>query len=237
MRMSGAMRTAIMSLATSLAQAHADVEALGDDIGEAVVGDDLDLDVRIVRSQRSSLGQIKVSRRVLGRGDAHVPAGLPRNSPRTASSASMSSKRGPTVWYRRSPASVGATLRVVRLSSFKSSRRSKRSDGLAERGLRHPKLRGCARETASRARRRRTPARSSNRAIDKPASRCMSIQQSSHSAADCLKFLSLVNDEDIRHADTSTGQQRPQGIDARPGLHGTELRLWPGDRHGGRRSS
>ena len=46
-----------------------------------------------------------------------VPAGLSRSSLSAASSASISSSRGPIVRRRRSPASVGATLRVVRVSS------------------------------------------------------------------------------------------------------------------------
>jgi|APLak6261698768_1056241.scaffolds.fasta_scaffold05565_3 hypothetical protein len=52
-----------------------------------------------------------------------VPAALPRSSPSAAISASISSKRGPTVSSSLRPASVGATLRVVRVSS-RSLRRS-----------------------------------------------------------------------------------------------------------------
>ena len=53
-----------------------------------------------------------------------VPAGFSRSSLSAASSASISSNRGPTVASRRSPASVGATLRVVRVSSRSPSRSS-----------------------------------------------------------------------------------------------------------------
>ena len=53
-----------------------------------------------------------------------VPAGLSRSSLSAASSASISSSRGPSVRSRRSPASVGATLRVVRVSSRRPSRSS-----------------------------------------------------------------------------------------------------------------
>src|SRR5689334_19099729 len=53
-----------------------------------------------------------------------VPAGFSRSSLIDANSASISSKRGPTVRRRRSPASVGATLRVVRVRRRKPSRAS-----------------------------------------------------------------------------------------------------------------
>ena len=53
-----------------------------------------------------------------------VPAGFSRSSLSAASSPSISSKRGPTVRSSRSPASVGATLRVVRVRSRSPSRSS-----------------------------------------------------------------------------------------------------------------
>ncbi len=54
-----------------------------------------------------------------------VPAGLSRNSLKAASSASISSNaRAERRASRRSPASVGATLRVVRVSSRSPSRAS-----------------------------------------------------------------------------------------------------------------
>jgi aryl-alcohol dehydrogenase-like predicted oxidoreductase len=54
-----------------------------------------------------------------------VPAGFSRNALSAASAASISSKRGPTLSNRRSPASVGATLRVVRASSRNPRRASR----------------------------------------------------------------------------------------------------------------
>lgn len=51
-----------------------------------------------------------------------VPEGVSRSSPTAASSASISSKRGATDCIRRSPASVGETLRVVRVNSRMPSR-------------------------------------------------------------------------------------------------------------------
>ena len=51
-----------------------------------------------------------------------VPAGLSRRSLSAATSASISSKRAPSVCSSRAPASVGDTLRVVRVSSRMPSR-------------------------------------------------------------------------------------------------------------------
>jgi len=57
--------------------------------------------------------------------DADVPAGFSRSSLSAESSESICSNLGPTVRSRRSPASVGATLRVVRVNSRKPSRSSR----------------------------------------------------------------------------------------------------------------
>jgi len=62
---------------------------------------------------------------VIAAGDATVPAGLSRSSVSASSSASISSKRCPIACIRRSPAAVGATLRVVRVSSRICSRSSR----------------------------------------------------------------------------------------------------------------
>ena len=78
-----------------LAAAHSGVVALGDDVGQAVVDDDLDFDVRILAQQLRKLRQkdrvgafsVAVIRM--------VPAGFSRSSLTAASSASISSKRGP----------------------------------------------------------------------------------------------------------------------------------------------
>ena len=51
-----------------------------------------------------------------------LPAGFPRIAVTAANPASIPSKCGPTVWIRRSPASVGATLRVLRVRSRNPSR-------------------------------------------------------------------------------------------------------------------
>src|SRR5215213_11077576 len=55
-----------------------------------------------------------------------VPEGLSRNAIRAAMSASISAMRGPRDCRKRSPASVGATLRVVRVSSLRPMRSSRR---------------------------------------------------------------------------------------------------------------
>ena len=55
-----------------------------------------------------------------------VPAGLSRKAMSAAISASISAMRGASDWNRRSPASVGATLRVVRVSRRMPSRASSR---------------------------------------------------------------------------------------------------------------
>ena len=53
-----------------------------------------------------------------------MPAGLSRSADNKASSSSISAKRGASVASRRAPASVVATLRVVRLNSRTPSRLS-----------------------------------------------------------------------------------------------------------------
>lgn len=110
MRMSGAMRTAIMPLAT----ANAGVEALSDNIRQPVVDKDLDFDVRIVAQEPRKLGQQDRIRRVFGGRD---PDGAGRLLARFAhggeSGADLLDPRA-TVPTRRSPASVSETLRVVR---------------------------------------------------------------------------------------------------------------------------
>ena len=77
---------------------------------------------------------------------------------------------------RRSPASVGETLRVVRVRSRTPSRASSSTDGLAERRLRNAQLRRGFRETALRATARK--ARRSSRcraAFIAPAYKSMQI--------------------------------------------------------------
>jgi hypothetical protein len=76
-----------------------------------------------------------------------VPAGFSRNSPKASSSTSISSSLGPTVCNKRSPASVGETLRVAGQEPnahpfFESA------DSVAERRLGNAQLRRGFREAA-----------------------------------------------------------------------------------------
>ena len=104
-------------LGNLLATSHAGVVTIGNNIAQPVVNDDLDFDIGILRQkcsefwQQDRVGSVSVA--VI----RTVPAGFSRNSRTAETSASISSKRGPMVCSRRSPASVGATLRVVRVSS------------------------------------------------------------------------------------------------------------------------
>src|SRR5690349_24399990 len=69
MRMSGPIRTAIMSFATCSPRPHASVIPLGDDIGKAVVDDDFDLDVGIVPQELRKFWQEDRVGRILDRRD------------------------------------------------------------------------------------------------------------------------------------------------------------------------
>ena len=77
-----------------------------------------------------------------------VPAGLSRSAVSASSSASISSKRWPIACARRSPAAVGATLRVVRVRRRICSRSSSPRTGLAQRRLRDPQRGGGAGKAA-----------------------------------------------------------------------------------------
>jgi hypothetical protein len=77
-----------------------------------------------------------------------VPAGFSRSSLKAASSASISSNRGPRLCSRRSPASVGETLRVVRVKKPNAEPRFKFAQGVAQRRLRNAELRRGFREAA-----------------------------------------------------------------------------------------
>jgi len=95
-RMSGAMRAAIMSFAMSppsrtpmsKRSATMSVKRLSLLISMLMSG--------YLVSQGSNLGQIRVRAACSVAVIRTEPAGLPRSSPKTANSASMSAKRGPT---------------------------------------------------------------------------------------------------------------------------------------------
>jgi hypothetical protein len=108
-------------------KADAGIEPIGDKVGEAVVDDDLDGDVGMVGQQLGERGAQDGLGGMFDRGDADgVPAGLPRTSPSAAMLASRSWSVGARVRRSRSPASVGATLRMVRARSCSLSRASSR---------------------------------------------------------------------------------------------------------------
>ena len=106
-----------------LAHANARIIARCNDIRQAVVDSDFDVDIGVIRKKSLEGG--------LQHGDCGMlPGRDPDGSGRfvskfAASSASISSKRGAIVRRRRSPASVGATLRVVRVKSRIPSRSSR----------------------------------------------------------------------------------------------------------------
>ena len=131
-----------------LAEANAGVVALGDDVGQAIVDDELHLDVGIVRQQRRERRPEDRLGRVLARRDADGAGGFSRSSLSAASSAPILSSAGPSVRSSRSPASVGATLRVVRVSSRTPSRVLQPADGEAQRRLGGAELRRGPREAA-----------------------------------------------------------------------------------------
>ena len=69
MRMSGPMRTTIMSFATMLAETNAGVTTLGHDVGQAIVDDELHLDVGVLRRQLRQGGPEDEVGGMLARGD------------------------------------------------------------------------------------------------------------------------------------------------------------------------
>ena len=77
-----------------------------------------------------------------------VPAGLSRSSLSAATPPSMSAKAGPIVRSRRSPASVRATLRVVRGEQAQPEPGFQPAHRMAERRLRGGELRRRPREAA-----------------------------------------------------------------------------------------
>ena len=116
MRRSGPMRTAIMSFDTMLAMAHAGVVTLGDDVGQAVIHGDLDLDVGIIGQKFGQLGP-------KDRFGPHVPPWSGGWCRRACPEVRLKDARlrprflrtsGPMDCISRSPAWVGETLRVER---------------------------------------------------------------------------------------------------------------------------
>ena len=112
-------------LADGIAQPNAGIETLLDDIGETVVYTQFYPDLRMLIQECFSCGRKTVARASSVQVMRTVPAGLSRSSLKASTWASISSKRGPMDRIRRSPASVGATLRVVRDNSLSPRRASR----------------------------------------------------------------------------------------------------------------
>ena len=108
-----------------LAEAHARVVAGRDDVGQAIVDDDLDLDVGMVR-QEPPQGRLQDGdRRMLAGRDADRACRL---APQLAERSQLRLdllEPGSDGLQQPEPASVGATLRVVRVSSRSFSRSSR----------------------------------------------------------------------------------------------------------------
>src|SRR6266702_1407164 len=80
-----------------------------------------------------------------------VPVGLSRNTFRTSSAASISLNRGVSFSMRRRPASVGATLRVVRFRRRRPSLASRRRTAMLRLEADTPLLRAASRKPPARA--------------------------------------------------------------------------------------
>ncbi|OTP78321.1 Aldo-keto reductase [Caballeronia sordidicola] len=80
-----------------------------------------------------------------------VPVGLSRKPFRTSSAASISLKSGDSFSMRRSPASVGATLRVVRFSRRSPSLASRRRTAMLRLDADTPLMRAASRKPPARA--------------------------------------------------------------------------------------
>ena len=149
MRMSGPDPHRDHVLRHLLAASHAGVIALGDDVGQAVVDDDLDLDVGIVAQELGELRQEDRVGRIFGGRDPDGAGGLvPKlaqrpqarlRSPRTAGPAVL---KQALAGLRRRDAARRAGQQADAEPGFELA------DGVAQRRLRNAKLRCRLRETA-----------------------------------------------------------------------------------------
>ena len=131
-----------------LAGAHAGVVALGDDVGQAVVDDDLHLDVRVVRQELLQRGPEDGPHRVVVRGDADGAGGL----------VAQLAQRGQLGVDLVQPRPRGAQQALARLGRRdaaggagqqpQAKPRLQPAQGLAQRRLRDAELRGGAGEAA-----------------------------------------------------------------------------------------
>ncbi|HEY4446003.1 MAG TPA: hypothetical protein VGN30_17095 [Steroidobacteraceae bacterium] len=131
-----------------LPASHAGVKALSDDIGQAIVDDDLDFDVRILPQQlREFRPEDRVGRIVCGRNPNGAGGLLPKFA-----------QRGKLGLNLLKPRADGAKQAVARLGWGDAARGPgqqanaepflEAANGVAERRLRHAELRCSRRETA-----------------------------------------------------------------------------------------
>ena len=132
-----------------IAATHANVIALGDNIRQAKVDDDLDLDVRIVREQFHQLRLKDGVGRIFVAVMRMVPAGLSRSSLTAASlsldlaqSAARQCRKQAFAGFRRRDAARRARQKPNPQARFEPA------DRVAQGRLRHAKLRRRLREAA-----------------------------------------------------------------------------------------
>jgi hypothetical protein len=99
-----------------LAKAYACIEAFGRDVRQRGITDRLNEEVRILRQPVAQDRPKNRAGSMFAGGEPNRADRLVGRLPRQASAVSMSWRFGISALDRRSPASVGATLRVVRVS-------------------------------------------------------------------------------------------------------------------------
>jgi hypothetical protein len=104
-------------LGDGLAQPDAGVEPISHDVGQTRIDAQLDMEVGIIRKQPLERGPEDRSGCMLGGSDADRPRWLLTQFAERCEVGAMLSSAGRKVPSSRSPASVGATLLVVRVSS------------------------------------------------------------------------------------------------------------------------
>src|SRR5262249_17309981 len=101
----------------AVTEANSSVVSADDDVGQRGIGGDREDDLRVLRNEkRASRGASTKEATGGGTVMRSCPAGRSRNALTESTAASNSSNKGRKRLSMRSPASVGATLRAVRLS-------------------------------------------------------------------------------------------------------------------------
>ena len=110
-----------------LAEAHAGIESLGDDLAKAVAHVELERDVRVVAQPGRRLGKQHRAQHVVAACDADGAGGLVTQRRERVEFGLSSTNRWPIACAGRSPAVVGERLRVVRVRRRISNRSSSRA--------------------------------------------------------------------------------------------------------------